>query len=521
MLSNVVHFIIGFVATMKCFVFCLIFGAFLLLSSSAAPDTALNCREGALLLLLDSSGSVSSYEFQRLRLFLEELLRPFPLGPGHVQVGLLQVDTLPHLGFGLGAHRSQPELRAALMQARQLRGDTNTVAALALAKDLLSSARGAGGIPRVLLWLTDGVRPGDVDQWMSRLKDDGVTVLALATGQGDYQTLRRAVSPPVESHLYVVDVDDLRIVMEELREAIIEILCAEGLRVVHLTARSAVLQWRPVLTTDTGSYHLQWQCGGVPGSGSSSASGCGTTAGWPQGRSVSGGSNRAELSDLRPDATYTASLTPMSALYQDHFSTLSVTFTTLPELLGPSVVSVLAYGPHQMNVSWGPLQPGHVQGYRVEYAVLPGGHVSTVEVEGHRNSAVLAGLEPDTQYLVTVSALHTTGGERAMSVKACTQEVPAPLPALEELLLTPLDGAGVEARWRAPSGQPDSLRGYWLSWEAGTPAGAWTSMSYMQVGAGTLSAQLANVAGGGCARVCVSPVYRSGRGDGLCCTSGG
>ncbi|CAL8381862.1 unnamed protein product [Boreogadus saida] len=405
------------------------------------------------------------------------------------------------------------------MQARLLRGDTNTVAALALAEKLLSRA---GGVPRVLLWLTDGVRPGEVDERMSRLKEDGVTVLALSTGQGDYRALQRAVTPPLESHLYVVDVDDLRIVMEELREAIIEILCAEGLRVVRLTARSAVLQWRPVLTTDTGSYRLQWQCGGGPGAVSSSTSGCGTTAGGgPQSRSVSGGSDRAELSDLRPDATYTASLTPVSAIIEDNFRTLSVTFTTLPELLGPAVVSVLAYGPHQMNVSWGPLQPGHVQGYRVEYAVLPGGHVSTVEVEGHRNSTVLAGLEPDTQYLVTVSALHTAGGERAMSVKACTQEVPAPLPALEDLLLTPLDGAGVEARWRAPSGQQVSLRGYWLSWVAGTPAGPWTSMSYMQVGAGTLSAQLANVAGGGCARVCVSPVYRSGRGDGLCCTAGG
>ena len=86
------------------------------------------------------------------------------------------------------------------------------------------------------------------------------------------------------------------------------------------------------------------------------------------------------------------------------------------------MVSVLDSGPHQIHVSWGPLQPERVQGYRVEYAALPGGHVRTVAVDGHRGSAVLAELEPGTQYLVTVSALHVSGGERAMSVKACTQE---------------------------------------------------------------------------------------------------
>lgn len=77
---------------------------------------------------------MSAYEFRRLLLFLVELLRPFSLGRGHVRVGLLQVDTEPRLEFGLGAHSSQSELQAALLNARQLRGDTNTVAALGLVR---------------------------------------------------------------------------------------------------------------------------------------------------------------------------------------------------------------------------------------------------------------------------------------------------------------------------------------------------------------------------------------------------
>ncbi|CAL8337033.1 unnamed protein product [Lota lota] len=480
-------------------------------SNLAAPDTALNCCEGDILLLLDSSGSVSAYEFMRLLLFLVELLRPFSLGRGHVRVGLLQVDTEPHLEFGLGTHGSQPELRAALLNTRQLGGDTNTVPALGLARELLSGAGEHAELPKVLLWLTDGVRLGDVDQRMSELKGDGVAVLALVTGQGDYQTLRRSVTPPLESHLYFVDIDDIRIVMEDLREAIIEIIRAERLRVVHLLARGAVLQWRPVLTTHTGYYRLQYQC-----VGSISTTGCGATAGRPRSLIISGDSSWAELRDLRPDATYTASLTPTSN-HDVFFSTLSVTFTTLPELLGPAVVSVLDSGPHQIHVSWGPLQPERVQGYRVEYAALPSGHVRTVAVNGHHDSTVLAELEPDTQYLVTVTALFFAGAEKAMSVKACTQEVAAPLPALEELLLTPLDGTGIEVKWRVHSGQ-HTLRGYWLSWEVETSAGLSASVSSMHVNAGTVSARLAHVAAIA-GRVCVSPIYSAGRGDGLCCTT--
>ena len=79
-------------------------------------------------------------------------------------------------------------------------------------------------------------------------------------------------------------------------------------------------------------------------------------------------------------------------------------------------------GPHQIRVSWGPLQPARVQKYTVEYGAIPSGRVKTVTLPSQQNSTLLTSLEPGTQYLVTVSALHVNGKERAMSVKACTQK---------------------------------------------------------------------------------------------------
>lgn len=92
------------------------------------------------------------------------------------------------------------------------------------------------------------------------------------------------------------------------------------------------------------------------------------------------------------------------------------------DVLSPAVVSVSELGPHQIQVSWGPLQPTQVQKYTVEYGAIPSGRVHTVTLRSQLNSTILTGLAAGTQYLVTVSALHVNGKERAMSVRACTKE---------------------------------------------------------------------------------------------------
>ncbi|XP_028262386.1 von Willebrand factor A domain-containing protein 1-like [Parambassis ranga] len=465
----------------------------------AVPAAVLNCCQGDILLLLDSSGSVANYEFSRLLHFAAELVRPFSLGRGHVRVGLLHVGTNPHLEFNLDAHNNQESLQKALQRVSQLQGDTNTEAALREAQLLLTETERK--VPKVLLWLTDGVEPGDVDNPMSELKAHGVSVLAVSTVHGNYKVLQRAVTPPLESHLYSVDIDNIDIITEDLREAIIKIIRAERLRVVHLTSQSAVLQWRPVLSASSGYYKLSYS---------------------PMRRTdreirltLPGDSSRTELSNLQPETTYTASLCPESNL--GLFNTLSVNFTTLPDVLSPVAVSLSDYGPRQIRVSWGPLQPARVKKYAVEYGAIPSGRVHTVTLHGQRNSILLTGLEPGTQYLVTVSALHVDGKERAMSVRACTQE--EALPALIDLQLAPVQQQEVEEVQVAWQAHQEGLKGYWVSWERKNSHSSFSkpSMSTVYLPPTTRSTQLAYLAPSG--RVCVSPVYSSGRGEGICCTA--
>lgn len=492
----------------------------LLLRQSAAqnpaPEGVLNCCEGDVLFLLDSSGSVSSYEHSRMLTFLSELVHPFSLGDDQVRVGLLQVGTKPRLEFGFDRHTAQSGLQDAVRNTKPLRGDTNTVDALRMAKERVlrpNAADGArAGLPRVLVWLTDGVKPGDVIGPMAELREEGVAVLVVSTGHGNYQVLRQVVSPPVEDHLYFVDIDDMSIITEDLRNAIIEIIRAERINVRDISSNSATLQWRPVLSSLTGHYEVlfgQVPTGGV-GVGGGGGTGTSPSTGTApyQKLTQSADSSTVRLTGLMPDTTYNATLIPKSN--EQSFNALSVTFTTKPEVMSPAVVTVSESGETSVRVSWGPLQPETVTGYHIEYSALPRGKLHTATVGRMQNSTLLRNLQPDTTYLVTVSARHASGREKAMSVKVCTQEV---TPALSDLQLTTVGSDSVQVDWKAST---SSLRGYWLTWE-GQQSSVSGQRSSLYLPPDSLSTRLTNLPPS--ARVCVSPIYRTARGEGLCCTA--
>ncbi|KAI5612271.1 von Willebrand factor A domain-containing protein 1 [Silurus asotus] len=482
-------------------------------SQSSSSSSVLNCCEGDVLFLLDSSGSVSMFEFFHMLKFLSELVEPFSLGHEEVRIALLQVGTMPNLEFGFETYSRQQDLQEALKRTQKLGGDTNTEDALLLAKDeVLKQGIPGGareGLPRVLVWLTDGVDPGDVQQFMSELRDEGVYVLVVSTGQGNYQILRDVVSPPAEDHLHFVDIEDMSIITEDLRNAIIEIIRAKRLQVQDITTTSAVLHWRPVLA-GTGFYDIRF--GPIPVVSQDSNSGINETKapGHYQRITLSGDSSSVKLSNLLPDTKYNVTLIPQSNL--EIFNALQTTFTTHPEFQSPAQVAISDSTVTSVRVSWAPLQPESIQNYQVEYSTFPTGKLHVLTVNNRQNSTVLTNLQPGTQYLVTVSASYTSGKEKAMSVKACTQEGKL-LPALADLHLTTVGNDSLLVKWK---GGAEGLRGYWLTWEEESARSS-KQRSTLYLPPHLVSTTLNHIPHK--ARVCVSPVYKSAQGEGLCCSA--
>lgn len=86
-------------------------------------------------------------------------------------------------------------------------------------------------------------------------------------------------------------------------------------------------------------------------------------------------------------------------------------------------------------------------------------------------------------------------------------------PALADLQLTTVGSDSVQVDWKVGVA---GLRGYWLTWE-GQQGSAASQSNSVYLPADSQSTRLTNLPPS--ARVCVSPIYRTARGDGLCCTA--
>uniref|UniRef100_A0A8C2TEN7 von Willebrand factor A domain-containing protein 1 n=1 Tax=Coturnix japonica TaxID=93934 RepID=A0A8C2TEN7_COTJA len=366
--------------------------------------------EGDILFLLDSSGSVSYYEFSKVKEFMWDLVRPFTFGPNDVQTSIIHISTTPTMEFPFDRYLSRGAVQQAIKDTRQLMGDTNTGKALSFAKEkLFSNDAGARpDVPKVLVWVTDGFSSDDISEPMQLLKDMGVTVFIVSTGRGNYLELSAAASQPPEKHLHFVDVDDLPIITKELRDTML----ANRLHAVDITSSSFRLTWPQLLSQETGYYTLQY----APTDDLAAKR---TTQ-------VSGAHTSLTLSNLAPETTYEVALIPESNVH--YFSPQTIRVTTLAGKAGVCTAGASLHEgrdwdsrPHSFQVSWAPT-PDSVTSYQVLYGPLRGNSAQLIEVDGTRNSTIVENLAPNTTYLVTVTAIYSSGKEKSLSAKACTQE---------------------------------------------------------------------------------------------------
>uniref|UniRef100_A0A8C2TF68 von Willebrand factor A domain-containing protein 1 n=1 Tax=Coturnix japonica TaxID=93934 RepID=A0A8C2TF68_COTJA len=391
-----------------------------------AASPSISNSEGDILFLLDSSGSVSYYEFSKVKEFMWDLVRPFTFGPNDVQTSIIHISTTPTMEFPFDRYLSRGAVQQAIKDTRQLMGDTNTGKALSFAKEkLFSNDAGARpDVPKVLVWVTDGFSSDDISEPMQLLKDMGVTVFIVSTGRGNYLELSAAASQPPEKHLHFVDVDDLPIITKELRDTML----ANRLHAVDITSSSFRLTWPQLLSQETGYYTLQY----APTDDLAAKR---TTQ-------VSGAHTSLTLSNLAPETTYEVALIPESNVH--YFSPQTIRVTTLvhsaplrascchephaysylvllSEQISPAQVLISDSRPHSFQVSWAPT-PDSVTSYQVLYGPLRGNSAQLIEVDGTRNSTIVENLAPNTTYLVTVTAIYSSGKEKSLSAKACTQE---------------------------------------------------------------------------------------------------
>ncbi|XP_059722550.1 von Willebrand factor A domain-containing protein 1 isoform X2 [Haemorhous mexicanus] len=455
-----------------------------------APQPSTSNTEGDLLFLLDSSASVSRHEFSKVKEFMWDLLHPFTFGPRDVQTSIIHISTTPSMEFPFDQHLTSSALRKAIGATRQLMGDTNTGQALSYAREkLFSSEAGARpDVPKVLVWVTDGFSTDDISEPMQLLKDRGVTVFIVSTGRGNFLQLSAAASPPSDRHLHFVDVDDLPIITQELRDAIRDVIQANRLHATDVTSSSFRLLWPPLLSQESGFYSLEYGPGAEPAARRS--------------LQVPGAQSSLVLSQLAPGTTYEVTLVPESN--ERYFPPQSTRVTTLPEEISPAQVLISDSGPHSFQVSWAPVLDS-VATYQVLYGPLPGNSAQVLQVDGRHNSTLVEHLAPNTTYLVTVTAIYRSGKEKSLSAKACTLEEGS---RVRHLRFEDAGPSSVRASWDSAGG---AVRGYRVRCRRQSGAS-----SVLSVSPQVHSVLLSDLPRGSRGRVCVQPLYSHQAGKRLC-----
>ncbi|KAK1806738.1 hypothetical protein P4O66_005244, partial [Electrophorus voltai] len=169
------------------------------------------CKGKALdfIFVIDSSRSVRPHDYEKVKLFIRDMVQFLDVGENRTRVGLLQYGSLMQNEFFLNAFYSKEAVQEAVGQMEHLASGTMTGLALQfLREEAFSAAHGARsvelGVPRVAMVVTDGRPQDSVEEEAELTRQAGIEVFAVGVGRVDMATLRAIGSEPHSEHVFLV-----------------------------------------------------------------------------------------------------------------------------------------------------------------------------------------------------------------------------------------------------------------------------------------------------------------------------
>lgn len=133
-----------------------------------------------ILFLIDSSASIESANFKKIKEFMESFVRQADIGPNNVQIGLIQFSSETKEEFPLNRYTQKDDLQAAISGIQQMQQGTMTGAALQDALPYFSRAKGGRpDIKQYLIIITDGESQDEVAEPAAAIRKYGVDIYAI------------------------------------------------------------------------------------------------------------------------------------------------------------------------------------------------------------------------------------------------------------------------------------------------------------------------------------------------------
>lgn len=150
------------------------------LTVSALLSAVCKDQPGDLLFLIDSSGSIKSQDYQKMKDFMKSVISKSVVGEQDIHIGIMQYSTDQRLEFPLNRYNTKDEMSKAIDDIRQIGGGTHTGEAIRAVSHYFDADR--GGRPHVrqrLVVITDGESQDEVKDPASSVRARGVVVYAI------------------------------------------------------------------------------------------------------------------------------------------------------------------------------------------------------------------------------------------------------------------------------------------------------------------------------------------------------
>ena len=158
-----------------------------------------------IVIILDSSGSIGSSNFQLMKTYIVNMLSGFTIGSDDTRVGVIRYSTSASIVIPLGSYNSYSQLSSAINSIDYNGGSTYTYRALNLLTTAFATARVDEGIPRVAIVFTDGKSSNAAVTALAarNVHNAGIYVYSFGIGSGISSTELTAIASGQNNVFYV------------------------------------------------------------------------------------------------------------------------------------------------------------------------------------------------------------------------------------------------------------------------------------------------------------------------------
>ncbi|XP_075056597.1 matrilin-3 [Mixophyes fleayi] len=173
-------------------------------------ETTCKSQPMDLVFIIDSSRSVRPQEFEKVKIFLSDMVDTLDMGERATRVAVVNYASTVKTEFFLKTFFNVAAMKKAISLINPLSAGTMTGLAIQTALDeAFTEESGARHIslkiPKVAIIVTDG-RPQDrVQDVAARARASGIRIYAVGVDRADMQSLRLMASEPLDEHVFYVE----------------------------------------------------------------------------------------------------------------------------------------------------------------------------------------------------------------------------------------------------------------------------------------------------------------------------